>query len=228
MTVVDAHTLVRSDLSSRVYANLRERLATREFAPGEQLSLQGLATSYGVSRSPVWHALTRLASDGLIEVRPQLGHFVKPLTRGVLDEAYDVREALELYAAEQTVGRLEPEQLARLRGLVERTLEHLDGRRLSDRRGYIATNQAFHDYQVGLAGNSLLLESYQRLSVNALMARVLSTDLDLPSDVASEHSALVAGFEAGDFDVVRAAIRAHVQTGKQLAVAAIDEAGGVL
>ena len=150
-------TLERADLNDQVYASLKERLATRKLAPGEKLSLQELASAFGVSRSPVQHALTRLVTEGLVAVKPHRGHFVNPLTPTVVCEAYDVREALELHAAEKTVGRVSPEQLAELRRLMEKTLSMVDGRRLADRRGYIATNQALHDYQVGLAGNELLL-----------------------------------------------------------------------
>jgi len=94
--------LARSDLHDQVYASLKEALATRKLAPGEKLSLQELATAYGVSRSPVQQALTRLVTEGLVEVKPHLGHFVKPLTVASVSEAYDVREALELWAAEHT------------------------------------------------------------------------------------------------------------------------------
>src|SRR6516165_7256032 len=90
--------LARTDLHDQVYASLKEALATRKLAPGEKLSLQELATAYGVSRSPIQQALTRLATEGLVEVRPHLGHFVKPLTVASVSEAYDVREALELWA----------------------------------------------------------------------------------------------------------------------------------
>src|ERR687888_2019747 len=98
--------LTRADLHEQVYGSLKEALGTRKLAPGEKLSLQELAAAYGVSRSPVQQALPRLASEGLVEVKPHLGHFVKPLTVAPVCEAYDVREALELWAADRTVGRV--------------------------------------------------------------------------------------------------------------------------
>jgi 4-nitrophenol 2-monooxygenase / 4-nitrocatechol 4-monooxygenase, reductase component len=220
--------LARADLHDQVYASLKEALATRKLAPGEKLSLQELATAYGVSRSPVQQALTRLVSEGLVEVKPHLGHFVRPMTAASVCEAYDVREALELWVAEQTVGRISPGELAELRRLMERTLEMLEGRRIIHPGGYIATNQAFHDYLVGLAGNELLRESYRRLSVNALMARVLTEESSRESNVAAEHVELVEAFEAGNLARVGAAIRVHVETGKRLAREAIEQAGGVL
>ena len=71
-------------------------------------------------------------------------------------------------------------------------------------------------------------ESYRRLSVNALMARVLSGDLDSGSDLAAEHVELVEAFEAERPPAGGAAISLHVETGKRLAREAIEQAGGVL
>lgn len=220
--------LARTDLHDQVYASLKDALATRKLAPGEKLSLQELATAYGVSRSPVQQALTRLVTEGLVEVKPHLGHFVKPLTVASVCEAYDVREALELWVADHTVGRVAPGELAELRRLMERTLVMLERRRIRDYDGYFATNQAFHDFLVGLAGNELMRASYRRLSVNALMARVLTGHGDRQNNLAEEHEEIVEAFEAGDGRRAAAAIKAHVATGKELAVAAIDDAGGVL
>jgi len=218
--------LARTDLHDQVYASLKDALATRKLAPGEKLSLQELATAYGVSRSPVQQALTRLVTEGLVEVRPHLGHFVRPLTVASVCEAYDVREALELWAARQTVGRVAPGDLAELRRLMERTLSMAGPGCLA--AGFFETNQAFHDFQIGLAGNELMRESYRRLSVNALMARVLSGDIDSGSDVAAEHVEIVEAFEREDLRRVSTAISLHVETGKRLAREAIEEAGGVL
>jgi len=218
--------LARTDLHDQVYASLKEALATRKLAPGEKLSLQELATAYGVSRSPVQQALTRLVTEGLVEVRPHLGHFVRPLTVASVCEAYDVREALELWAARHTVGRVTPGDLVELRRLMERTLPMAGPGRLA--AGFFETNQAFHDFQIGLAGNELMRESYRRLSVNALMARVLSGDIDSGSDVAAEHVEIVEAFEREDLRRVSTAISLHVETGKRLAREAIEQAGGVL
>ena len=218
--------LARADLHDQVYASLKEALATRKLTPGEKLSLQELAAAYGVSRSPVQQALTRLVTEGLVEVKPHLGHFVKPLTVASVCEAYDVREALELWAAEHTVGRIAAGELTELRHRMERTLPMVGATRLSP--GFFDTNQAFHDFQIGLAGNELMRESYRRLSVNALMARVISGDSNQVSDLAAEHVELVEAFEAGDRRRAARAIKIHVETGKELAVAAIEQAGGVL
>jgi DNA-binding GntR family transcriptional regulator len=222
-----AVTIERVDLNDQVYVTLKDWLATRKLRPEEKLSLHELAVTFGVSRSPVQHALTRLVSEGLVSVEPRRGHFVTPLTSAIVVNAHDVRLALELHAAEQTVGRLDRKSLATLRRLMDDTLRNVDGRRFADTRGFIAANQLFHELQVDLAGNELLSDLYRRLAVNLLMERILG-DRDEAGDIAGEHRRLVEGFEAGDLGRVRAAIRVHVATGRRLALEALESAGGVL
>lgn len=227
MTATPVATIERVDLNDQVYTTLKEWLATRKLAPDEKLSLHELAESFGVSRSPVQHALTRLVSEGLVSVEPRRGHFVTPLTATSVVNAHDVRLALELHAAECTVGRVSPGDLAALRRHLEATLSQVDGRRFLDARGFIAANQRLHECQVDLAGNSLLSELYRQLAVNLLMERILGDRNDAGA-VGAEHVELVEAFEAGDLARVTAAIRAHVETGRRLALAAIESAGGVL
>jgi DNA-binding GntR family transcriptional regulator len=112
-----ATTLPRTNLNEQVYETLRARLLARSPGPGAKLSLHELAAELGVSRSPVHHALTRLVSEGLLTVKARRGYYVTPVTTAALADGYDVRLALEWHAAERTVGRLDGEQLGRLRRL---------------------------------------------------------------------------------------------------------------
>ena len=99
-----ATMLPRTNLNEQVYGTLRNRVLQREPGPGVKLSLHELATELGVSRSPVHHALTRLVSEGLLTVKARRGYYVTPVTPATVGDGYDVRLALELHAAERTVG----------------------------------------------------------------------------------------------------------------------------
>src|SRR5499426_1397990 len=143
-------TLSGVNLNERVYGELRTRVLTRQEPAGAKLSLHALADELGVSRSPVHHALTRLVSEGLLTVRPRRGYYVAPVTARALAEGYDVRLALELLAAERSVGTLENDRLAAFAEALEATdaaISHEE---------WDSANAAFHEYQVDLAENALL------------------------------------------------------------------------
>jgi DNA-binding GntR family transcriptional regulator len=200
----------RTNLNDRVYETLKQRLVRRELGPGEKVSLHALAASLGVSRSPVHHALTRLVAEGLLTVKPRRGYYVTPLTEATVAEGYDVRLALELQAAELAVGRIGRDDLRRFRELADETaaaVSHAE---------WDTANAAFHEHQVDLAGNTLLSRFYRELSINLMMQVIRGGGLEGGS------------YEAGDLAAAQDATRAHIATGRRIALEAIEQTGGVL
>ena len=217
-----ATTLPRTNLNDQVYEEIRGRVLTRQHAAGEKLSLHGLASELGVSRSPVHHALTRLVSEGLLTVEARSGYYVTPVTAAALAEGYEVRLALELHAAERTVGTLDAAHLGRFRTLLEATADAISHEQ------WDTANAAFHEYQIDLAANALLSRFYRELSVNLLMQVIRGGRVEGHANLVTEHRRIVEAFDAGDVNAARAAIREHIATGRRIALEAIDRAGGIL
>ena len=215
-------TLTAVNLNERVYDELRTRILTRQEPAGAKLSLHALADEIGVSRSPVHHALTRLVSEGLLTVKSRRGYYVSPLTEAAIAEGYDVRLALELQAAETAVGNVAGDALVRFRELHESTAEAVS------HTEWDCANAAFHEHQVDLAGNALLSRFYRELSVNLMMQVIRGGKLEGGSYLPTEHEAIVAAYEAGDLASAHTAIRAHICTGRRIALEAIEASGGVL
>jgi DNA-binding GntR family transcriptional regulator len=212
----------RTNLNDQVYETLRDRILNRRPGPGGKLSLHELAAELGVSRSPVHHALTRLVTEGLLTVRSRRGYYVSPVTAQALVEGYEVRLALELHAAAAVVGRLEAPQLERLCALMEAAAAAVS------HEEWDAANAAFHEYQVDLAGNALLSRFYRELSVNLMMQVIRGGRLEVSDVLADEHRAIVDALTAGDGPAAERAIRTHIDTGRRIALEAIEAAGGVL
>ena len=83
-----------------------------------------LARSLGVSRGPIREALGRLATEGLVTIRPRRGAVVRALSNEEFLEAYQVREALEMMAVRLAVPKLTAEDLARLERQIEEMALH--------------------------------------------------------------------------------------------------------
>jgi len=215
-------TLTAVNLNERVYDELRMRILTRQEPSGAKLSLHALADELGVSRSPVHHALTRLVSEGLLSVRPRRGYFVTPVTARAVAEGYDVRLALELLAAELSVGCVDEAGLERFTDLLDDTeaaISHDE---------WDAANAAFHEFQIDLAGNALLSRVYRELSVNLMMQVIRGGHVEGHANLVTEHRRIVETFATGDLEQVERAIREHVETGRRIALDAIERAGGEL
>lgn len=215
-------TLPRTNLNEQVYDMLRQRVLRRDPGPGAKLSLHELATELGVSRSPVHHALTRLVSEGLLSVKARRGYYVTPVTPSTVRDGYDVRLALELHAAECTVGTVDQARLGSFRVLMEESEAAIS------QEEWDTANAAFHEFQIDLATNAMLSHVYRELSVNLMMQVIRGGRLEGGEYLAREHRAIVDAFEAHDLPAAQRAIRAHIESGKQIALEAIERAGGVL
>lgn len=74
---------------------LRSRIIRNDLRPMSRLSEPELAKEYGVSRQPVREAFITLMNEGLVEVRPQRGTYVRKIDYDAVLNARFVREAVE-------------------------------------------------------------------------------------------------------------------------------------
>ena len=74
----------------------------------------------------------------------------------------------------------------------------------------------------------MLSHVYRQLSVNLMMQVIRGGKLEGGEYLAREHRAIVEAFEAGDLPAAQRAIRTHIESGKRIALDAIERAGGVL
>lgn len=113
------------DNSLRVYDVLRQRIATRQYAPGERLTEAELAREFSVSRTPVRQALHRLAVEGLVEVKNGVGIRVTEVDAAELRDIYELRMALASLIGRLSPRALAPEDLGELEAVKTRLQEML-------------------------------------------------------------------------------------------------------
>ena len=148
-------------LWQRVHDHLRDEILSGRLKPGAELAEVALSEQLGVSRGPLREAIGRLASEGLVTVRPRRGAVVRSLSKDEFLGLYQVREALEMLAVRLAVPRLGAEDVARARrDCVERMAAHAERDEVEE---FFEANSAFHVRLVEAAGNAKLLELYEQL-----------------------------------------------------------------
>ena len=108
-----AHTRV-------AYEALRERITSGGLGPGTWLREHTVATSLGLSRTPVREALRLLAAEGVVELVHNRGARVVSWSAEDIDEAYRLRALIEGYGAGRAAHCVDAEFVAELRALQER------------------------------------------------------------------------------------------------------------
>ena len=69
---------------------------------------------------------------------------------------------------------------------------------------------------------------YRELSVNLMMQVIRGGRVERHEHLVTEHDAIVSGFERRDRAAAREAITRHVESGRRIALEAVERAGGAL
>jgi DNA-binding GntR family transcriptional regulator len=80
------------------HAKLRAMIFSGELQAGQPMRQEEIARQLGVSRLPVREALNRLATEGLVELKPRRGFFVTSLNADEIEDIFDMRAMLEARA----------------------------------------------------------------------------------------------------------------------------------
>ncbi|MBX6367767.1 MAG: GntR family transcriptional regulator [Rhodospirillales bacterium] len=216
-----APVLENLTLWERVYGYLRAEILEGRLEPGAELAEVALAEQLGVSRGPIREAIGRLASEGLVTVRPRRGAVVRSLSKEEFLELYQVREALERMAVQLAVPRLTAEQLKQLTTLNARMRE---AARRGDVDAFFEANLSFHALLLEASGNEKLQELYQQLlgQLGRYRLRSLTLRGTLRRSV-SEHAAILRAARRGDAERAAQLMAEHIRVPQRRAKA-LEEA----
>jgi DNA-binding GntR family transcriptional regulator len=177
--------------------------------PGARVTESGIAERLGVSKTPVREALLRLRRIGVIEpdgVRG--GHVVRP-SRRAIREAYEVREALEVFAVRTVAERVSESDLERIRDDAERSLWCAQR---GDQSGFHEWDFAFHQAIAEAAGNPRLKELIE--DVNTLIRTLRQRDFPdsrWSVDCAQGHMRIVDAIARHDAADAENEAREHIR-----------------
>ena len=210
-------------LSGSIVATIKERVIAWQYPPEHRLTEEALCREFNVSRSPVREALRVLATSGLVKRMANRGYAVRQVNLHEIEEIYEVRLALELYAVETLAGREGPQEaLAPLRKSWQAVRSAPDNRKGED---LAELDTIFHESLVALVGNETLLRDVKAINERLFVFRMI--DFGRPDRVEStcaEHLDLIERIGAKDIEGARAAIRANIDNARQIVREAFKEA----
>ncbi|MEU6140586.1 GntR family transcriptional regulator [Streptomyces sp. NPDC047081] len=195
-----------------VFEHLQERIVSGELAPGDRLDPTEIATSLGLSRTPVREAILQLDSAGLVRRLPYRGVVVAELDRRLAEEVAALRIHLETLAARVAVPRLADADIAEMRAAHEQLQRALAGEH--PEREFNELNRRFHMALYQRADSAVLLRTIESLAGQAERIRM---HFDLRhSPAGRHHEAILAACERRDADAVVAATRDHILAAHRL------------
>ncbi|MGY6022298.1 GntR family transcriptional regulator [Streptomyces spinosirectus] len=193
-------------IRERVLAGLRQEIISGTLRPGDRLVERELADRFGVSRVPVREAIRALVAEGFVHFETPRRAVVRRLTRQDVQELFELREALEVYAAGLAASRATPEELARVEKLLDLAAAATEA---GDAEAITDVNSRLHDRIVAMAGNSLLTEALEPV---AGRLRWMTRRNEEWPHLLVEHRELYEAIASGDPERARAQALAHVRT----------------
>jgi DNA-binding GntR family transcriptional regulator len=203
-----------SSATETAYSGLRSLILEGTYPLGARLGENELADVLGVSRTPVREALSRLSSEGLVEVLPNRGARVATWSPHDLENIYEIRALIESHAASRAAQTVRPADLDRLSELC--SAEEAEVRRPEPRLGVIRDlNRDFHSTIVYAVPNEKLQEIVISLVdfPSTLLAQTASSGLPTLSRLKRnlvDHVDLVDALRARDGAWAGAVMRSHM------------------
>jgi DNA-binding GntR family transcriptional regulator len=205
--------------SEIVYKKLREDILAGRFPPGTPVTEVAVAQRFGVSRTPVREALSRLLHDRLL-VREARGLYVRAIDAEEVVQIYDLRILLEGEAAAAAARARGTSDLVQLEGLLARDRGLQD----PDDVVRIRTNLEFHSAVWKAAHNSVLEDLLQRLTTHLVHAPKSTLSVgNRWTEALDEHEKIIEAIQERDADSARAAAVGHMETARSIRLKLLRE-----
>jgi DNA-binding GntR family transcriptional regulator len=218
----EIETIQKRPLKEDVFDALHEKIVSGKYKPGQWLRQDDIATSLGVSMTPVREALDLLVAAGLAERVPYRGVRVREMITKEVVEAYGLRMIIEAMIAQEAAKNITPDQLK----LLEKMLAEMGkNQSLKDISHIRQLSREFHSVIADSSNNELLVKVYAVVSnafpdwllYEAIFRKpeLLKSSMD---DMQNEHSAILDALKQRDAEqAVQKSIEHLMESGKWLA-----------
>lgn len=187
---------------------IRELIGGGVFAPGERIKIDEVAQLLEVSRTPVRDALLALRNEGLVEIQPRVGAYVRQISRPEVEDVYALKAALEPMSAAWAAERGTDEDRQSLAAAVERLRAAAAE---DDVRACAAQVEEIHTRIFEMAASEPVLQVYRVLRGRVLLLRYLNMAQPGRLEASVEqHTRIVEAVVAGDAESASTLMQHHM------------------
>ena len=194
----------------RLYRSLRQQVMHGELAPGQPITLRGLAAEFGLSMTPAREAVRRLAAEGALTMSASGRISTPELTPERIEELAAIRALLEPEMASRALPRVHLVLIDRLAAINALNQEAVLNQ---DAVAYVRTNLEFHRTLYLRAQTPAMLALCETVwlqlgpTMRALYQKIRRRDMP------QHHRMILAALRPGDEPGLRLAVRTDVTQG---------------
>lgn len=200
--------LNHSTMSKQVVRAIRHQIFSGVLRPNQRVVEAEIAAEMGISRGPVREAFAELEKEGLIITYPRKGTYVQSFELKDIEEIYTLRALLEGFAVSLALDRLQEQDLAYLRDLLDQIVE------MAEKKDVIEVsrlNMQFHKKIMELSNHKRLYDSWQSLLAQTQMLSAMTTEYYTSLiDIRKSHEILLDALATGDRDHIKRSFEHHI------------------
>lgn len=199
--------IIRESLTEQIKSILIDRIVAGDLSPGDRLKELQIAGEFGTSQAPVREAIRSLQALGYVEHKPHVGALVKSFNKKEIEEAYQIREALEGHCL--ILAEFEIEQLA------QTLSRHLKDMRQAvnnqDVKSFTQADNLFHQAIVESSQNLNMLTIWKSLRMQLqVFATIVEVSMPL-EELYKLHPPIVASLKKKQREISARFLAKHYQ-----------------
>jgi DNA-binding GntR family transcriptional regulator len=199
-----------ASLRDTAYQEIKHRIITCAFRPGEYINELQLSALLNIGRTPVHQALDRLMIEGMVEVIPRKGVIVKPVSLNEVLQIIEVRLINEPLGARLAAEHASDTDLSDMADVLKRASHWASVRNVEN---LMLLDREFHLLVARAARNDVLTELLRSLHERSLRFWFIS--LNAPTQyqlVQDEHAAILEAIGQHEANKADTAMRRHIES----------------
>ena len=192
-------------LREQVVEQVRTAIIEGQLKPNDHIIEKDLTEQLGVSRTPVREALILLEREGLIVSYPNRGSFVREFSVEDVDMIFSMRTALENFAGELSLNRLDEDDWRSLERSTETQRQAIER---GDAKSVRSIDMRFHEYLMRKSNHPLLIRSWHEIVAQIAALLYLRQDAMPDYDeylAVSDHQRIITAYRTRDIEALRTA-----------------------
>jgi DNA-binding GntR family transcriptional regulator len=205
-------------LKEKAYFELKRRILTSVYKPGEFLTERALVGELEMSRTPIRAALERLEVEGLVNHSPNQGLVVAELSLNKAIDIYDIRIALETHVARKLSIRdwTDEEKEWFIDNLKQQKI-CLDARNYTE---FTLLDAAFHNQLVNVYENQEIIKIMENIQdqLQLIALKVLRKDSKRIGQSYEDHLVIFENIINGKTEEAVEMVTTHLEFGKRILI----------
>ena len=198
-----------SNKVDQIATAMRQAILEQALVSGTRLPEDMIGRHFGVSRTLVRSAITQLASEGLIDQRPNRGAVVIEPSWDEARDTFDLRIAVEEIVVSRLVGGLTPEQIQLLKDHVDKETE---ARNTGNEARSIRLASEFHMLLADLTDSPILARYMRELASRCCLILATYSRPHSSECAVSEHHEIIELLQNGEPKTVIKAMTCHLKS----------------